>query len=178
MRTAPQRGLRFSQPGALLPKTQSKVATGIFLVKLKAREAGWTLHEAPAPGGLWVGFGGGLGTIPQVTDDWTFHLRERRTHAGKSTSNPRLPGKQSERRKHSHQPQGKLGKAGRTEADSPLQQLLPRTGSKMSLKLPRNWDFTLKGEAGKMIGTVRVILLPLWFFYLSPHYLHAGLQGE
>ena len=41
-----------------------------------------------------MGFGG-FGCDPQVTDDWGFHLRERRTHAGKSTSKPRLPVKPS-----------------------------------------------------------------------------------
>lgn len=61
--TSPQWGLRFFRTGALLPMTQSKVSTGIFLVKLKAREAGCTLRKVPAPRGLWVGFGGGSGAI-------------------------------------------------------------------------------------------------------------------
>lgn len=37
----------------------------------------------------------------------------------------------------------------------PLDQPLTQIGSKMSLKLPRNWDFNLKAEAAK-IGKVRV----------------------
>lgn len=59
--TSPQWGLRFFQTGALLPMTQSEVSTGIFLVKQKARGAGCTLQEGPAPRdcgwglvGVWV----------------------------------------------------------------------------------------------------------------------------
>lgn len=58
-------GLRFFRTETLLPMTQSAVSTGIFLVKLKTREAGSTLHEVPAPRGLWVRFSGGLGAIPK-----------------------------------------------------------------------------------------------------------------
>lgn len=79
---------------------------------------------------------------------------------------------------HTHQLEGKIEKARRVRivTNSPLQQLLTRTRRKMSLKLPRNWDFNLKGEAGK-IGMVHVFWLPLWLFYLSTHHLHVGLQG-
>ncbi|XP_019573925.2 rho GTPase-activating protein 25 isoform X1 [Rhinolophus sinicus] len=53
---------------------------------------------------------------------------------------------------HTHQLEGKIEKARRVRivTNSPLQQLLTRTRRKMSLKLPRNWDFNLKGEAGKI----------------------------
>lgn len=40
-----------------------------------------------------------------------------------------------------------------------LTRLLTQIGSKMSLKLPRNWDFNLKAEAAK-IGKVRSRSLP------------------
>ena len=178
--TSPQWGLRFFQTGALLPMTQSEVSTGIFLVKLKARGAGCTFHEGPAPRDCGWGLGG-LGAIPKSqmigafiwekgghtlanqppSQDclWSHHTRKPHTQARAKAQK----GTKSSRR-------------ARTETDSSLQQLLTRTTSKMSLKLPRNWDFNLKGEAGK-IGMVVVSLLPLWFFYLSTHHLHAGLQG-
>lgn len=56
------------------------------------------------------------------------------------------------RKTHTHQLEGKIEKAERAQiaTDSPFQQLLTRTKSKMSLKLPRNWEFNLKGEAGKI----------------------------
>lgn len=57
---------------------------------------------------------------------------------------------------------GKSRKARRAQPVThwPLDQLLTHIGSKMSLKLPRNWDFNLKVEAVK-IGEVRVQALPL-----------------
>lgn len=106
---------------------------------------------------------GDLGANPKwQTDGWTFLLKERRTHAGKATSNPRLLVKKSSRGTHTQNLEGKIGKARKAgiETDLSLQQLLTRSGSKMSLKLPRNWDFNLKVEAGK-IGTANVFLLPL-----------------
>lgn len=71
---------------------QSEVSAGIFLVKLKAEKAKCTLQEVPAPVGLLGPWGalGGFGGPSQVTDGWTFPLKERRTHVGKSTSNPSL----------------------------------------------------------------------------------------
>lgn len=56
------------------------------------------------------------------------------------------------RKTHTHRLEGKIEKAERAQivTDLPFQQLLTRTRSKMSLKLPRNWDFNLKGEAGKI----------------------------
>lgn len=49
-----------------------------------------------------------------------------------------------------------------------LQQLLTPSGSKMSLKLPRNWDFNLKVEAGKIGTSVSARALALLIASSSP----------
>ena len=122
---------------------------------------------------------------PPVTDGWTFHLRKEKI-LGQINLKPKIACEAIVKGKHTHtyththtSSRGKKTKKprrARIVADSPLQQRLTQTRSKMSLKLPRNWDFNLRGEAGK-IGMVNVFLLLLWFLHLSSHHLHVGLQG-
>lgn len=103
---------------------------------------------------------GEFGCHFRVTDGWTVHVRERRRHVGRSVWNVRVPAKQSTGRE-GRGTEGKITKARRAQpvTHSPLDQLLTQIGSKMSLKLPRNWDFNLKAEASK-IGKVRVQAFP------------------
>lgn len=101
----------------------------------------------------------GLGEFwcqPQMTDGWPVHVRERRRHVGRSVWNVRVPAKQSPGRE-GRGTEGKIRKARKAQPVThwPLDRLLTQIGSKMSLKLPRNWDFPLKMEAAK-IGKVRV----------------------
>lgn len=113
----------------------------------------------PALGGLWVGLGE-FGCQPRVTDGWPVHVRERRRHVGRSVWNLRVPAEHSPGRE-GRGSEGKIRKARRTQpvTHRPLDQLLTQIGSKMSLKLPRNWDFHLKVEAAK-IGKVRAQVFP------------------
>lgn len=99
---------------------------------------------------------GELGCHPQVTDGWTFRLRERKRHVARSAWHVRVPAKQSLGRA-GRRTEGKIRNArrARTVTHWPLDQPLTQIGSKMSLKLPRNWDFNLKAEAAK-IGKVQV----------------------
>lgn len=110
---------------------------------------------------------GELGCHPQVTDGWTFRLRERKRHVGRSAWHVRVPAKQSLGRE-GRRTEGKIRKARRAQTVThwPLDQPLTQIGSKMSLKLPRNWDFNLKAEAVK-IGKVRVQVFSCWGLMLE-----------
>lgn len=168
--TSPPWGLRFFRTGALLLMTQSEVSTGIFLVKPKARKSKVHTSGSTSPCGTVGGLGGIRVPSPKwQTDVWTFLLKERRAHAGKSTPNPGLLVKNSQRGTHTENLEGNIEKARRAGIVTHLllQQLLTRRGSKMSLKLPRNWEFNLKVEAGR-IGTVNVFLLPLGSYTWTP----------
>lgn len=94
---------------------------------------------------------GEFGCHPRVTDGWTVHLRERRRHVGRSVWSERVTAKPSPGREV-RGTEGKSRKARRAQPVThwPLDQLLTHIGSKMSLKLPRNWDFNLKVEAVKI----------------------------
>lgn len=106
---------------------------------------------------------GAFGCHPQVTDGWTVHVRERRRHVGRLVWSVRVPAKQATGRE-GRGTEGKIREARRAQpvTQEPLDQLLTHLGSKMSLKLPRNWDFNLKTEASK-IGKVRVQVFPRGF---------------
>lgn len=101
----------------------------------------------PTPGGLWVGLGE-LGCHPQVTDGWTFRLRERKRHVGRSAWHVRVPLKQSPSRED-RRTEGKIRTARRAQTVTHW-PLLTQIESNMSLKLPRTWDFNLKAEAAKI----------------------------
>lgn len=94
---------------------------------------------------------GEFGCHPRVTDGWTVHLRERRRHVGRSVWSVRVTAKPSPGREV-RGTEGKSRKARRAQPVThwPLDQLLTHVGSKMSLKLPRNWDFNLKVETVKI----------------------------
>lgn len=104
---------------------------------------------------------GEFGCHPRVTDGWTVHERERRRHVGRSVWSVRVPAKQATGRE-GRGTEVKIRETRRAQPVThcePLDQLLTHLGSKMSLKLPRNWDFNLKAEASK-IGKVGVQVFP------------------
>ena len=125
---------------------------------------------------------GRAGVPSPMTDGWTFHLRKEKI-LGQINLKPKIACEAIVKGKHTHththtleRQEDQKAKKGANCGRFPASALTHQTRSKMSLKLPRNWDFNLRGEAGK-IGTVNVFLLLLWFLHLSSHHLHVGLQG-